>query len=713
MVRLTKEEAKQRIEKLKKEINRYRYAYHVLDKELISADALDSLKKELFDLEHKFPEFMAPDSPTQRVEGKPLKTFKKVPHERPMISFDDSFSEDDMKAWLLRLENFLGEKIDDAHDALREKPYRKGDRKPPVFYDELKIDGLAIELVYENGVLIQGSTRGNGLVGEDVTQNLKTIEAIPLNLLPSEEVAENLKKMGIDPNPYTLRPRRLVVRGEAFVTRREFERMNKEQMKNGQKPYANPRNIAAGSIRQLDPKITASRKLDSFQYALFTDIGQRFHEEEHLLLKAFGFKTNPHNKAVNSLKEIFEFRDYWSSHRGEIPYEIDGTVVVVNNNRIFNEAGVAGKAPRGAMAYKFSPKEATTKVLDIVVQVGRTGVLTPVAVMEPVQVGGVTITHATLHNDDEVERLDLRIGDTVIISRAGDVIPQVTGVLKHLRTGHERHFKMPERCPVDGGRVQKIGALTKCMNPDCGAKHRESLYHFVSRSAFDIRGLGPRILDTFMDEGLIADAADIFELKEGDIEALPRFGEKSAENIVREVGEKKRVVLSRFLYALGILHVGEETANVLAHEISNFKFRISKPGDVLKAFSKMSLDDLQDIPDIGPIVAESIYDWFRSGKNAKLLEKLEKAGVQIESSKPQTTSRKLQGQVFVLTGMLSSMSRDEAKDKIRGLGGDVSETVSKKTTSVVVGENPGSKYDKAKKLGVKILNEEEFRKLIG
>ncbi len=714
MVRLTKEEAKQRIEKLKKEINRYRYAYHVLDKELISADALDSLKKELFDLEHEFPEFITPDSPTQRVEGKPLKAFKKVPHERPMISFDDSFSEEDMKEWLLRLENFLGKSIGEAHEALHEKPYRKGDRKPPLFYDELKIDGLAIELVYEEGILVRGSTRGNGLVGEDVTQNLKTIEAIPLNLLPPDEVAGNLRKMGADPALYTLSPQRLVVRGEAFITKQEFDRINKEQAKNGGHLYANPRNIAAGSIRQLDPKVTALRKLDSFQYALFTDIGQRFHEEEHLLLKAFGFKTNPHNKAVNSLKEIFAFRDFWANHRAEIPYEIDGTVVIVNSNKIFDAAGVAGKAPRGAMAYKFSPKEATTKVLDIVVQVGRTGVLTPVAVMEPVNVGGVTITHATLHNEDEVERLDVRIGDTVVVSRAGDVIPQVTEVLRHLRTGHERRFKMPERCPVDGGKVQKIGALTKCMNPDCGAKHKESLYHFVSRAAFDIRGLGPKILDKFLDEGLISDAADIFELKKGDIEALPRFGEKSAENIVREVLEKKKIPLSRFLYALGILHIGEETAVALASATSNTKFQMSKPTGILKAFQALSLDDLQKLPDIGPIVAKSIYDWFHAAKNIKFLEKLEKAGVEIMKFQIQNPkSKKLAGLTFVLTGTLSSMNREEAKDKIRELGGDVSEAVSKTTTYVVVGENPGSKYDKAKKLGIKILNEEEFKEIVG
>ncbi len=698
---MTKAEAKNRIEKLKKEINKYRYAYHVLDKELISPEALDSLKKELFNLEYEFPEFLTPDSPTQRVEGKPLKSFKKVSHERPMISFDDAFSEEDMSSWFSRLENFLGRKVENSG------------KNFATFYCELKIDGLAIELVYEKGVLVQGSTRGNGTVGEDVTQNLRTIEAIPLNLLPPEEAALNLKKMGVDPRKYNLKPDHLVVRGEAFLTKNEFERINKEQAKKGEKIYANPRNIAAGSIRQLDPKITASRKLDSFQYALFTDLGQEFHEEEHLILKALGFKTNPHNKGVNSLKKVFEFRDYWADHRGEIPYEIDGTVVIINDNELFERAGVAGKAPRGAIAYKFSPKEATTRILDIKVQVGRTGVLTPVAEMEPVVVGGVTISHATLHNEDEVKRLDVRVGDTVIVSRAGDVIPQITSVLKDLRTGNERPFRMPSLCPVDGGRVVKEGALSKCSNANCGAKHKESLYHFVSRAAFDIRGLGPKIIDRFLDEGLISDAADIFELKEGDIEVLQRFGEKSAENLMKEVNEKKKISLPRFLYALGILHIGEETAIVLSHEISNFKFQISKPGDVLRAFSKMSLDDLQNISDIGPIVAKSVHDWFRSEKNIKFLEKLEKSGVEIEKIKPSEKNKKFRGQTFVLTGTLSSMSREEAKDILRAVGGEISESVSSKTSYVVAGDNPGSKLDKAKKLGIKILNEGELKKLIG
>ncbi len=702
---MTKAEAKKKIEKLKEAINHYRYAYHVLDEEVISPEVLDSLKKELFDLEHEFPEFMTADSPTQRVEGKPLKFFKKVAHERPMISFDDSFSEEDMKGWITRLENFLGKTVREAHGHPEEKW--------PIFYCELKIDGLATELVYESGVFIQGSTRGNGTVGEDVTQNLRTIEAIPLHLSPPEEVAADLKKMGIDPAPYVLNPRRLVVRGEVFLTKEEFGRINEEQRKKGNKEYANPRNIAAGSIRQLDPRIAASRKLDSFQYALVTDVGQHFHEEEHVLLKAFGFKTNMHNKGVNSLEEVFVFRDHWAKHRNEISYEIDGTVVMVNSNKTFAAAGVAGKSPRGAIAYKFSPKEATTNVLDIVVQVGRTGVLTPVAVMEPVNVGGVTITHATLHNEDEVRRLDVRVGDTVVVSRAGDVIPQVNYVLKNLRTGKEKPFKMPERCPVDGGRVAKEGALAKCTNPDCGAKHRESLYHFVSRAAFDMRGLGPKIIDRFLDESLISDAADIFTLKEGDLEVLKRFGKKSAANIVKEIAEKKKITLPRFLYSLGILHVGEETARLLAQAIAHSKFLASQPTGVGNSLASFSREKLQALPDVGPIVAKSIHDWFHREKNIGFLRKLEKAGVEIEFPKTHAASRKLRGRSFVLTGTLSSLSRDEAKDGIRVLGGEVSESVSSKTTYVVVGENPGSKYDKAKKLGVQIIGEAEFLKLLG
>ncbi|MFH0712547.1 MAG: NAD-dependent DNA ligase LigA [Candidatus Jorgensenbacteria bacterium] len=673
---MDKNEAKSRIEKLKRTINRYRHSRLVLNKEEISPAAEDSLKKELFDLEQKFPELITPDSPSQRVGGEPLKQFKKIRHETPMLSFNDAFSEDDMRSWLERLENYLGGKV------------------TPEFYCELKIDGLAIELVYEKGVLVQCSTRGDGLIGEDVTQNLKTVEAIPLSLKTESS------KLKI--------PAKLVVRGEVFLDKKEFERINREQAKKEEKAYANPRNIAAGSIRQLNPKITASRRLNSFEYALVTDLGQKTHEEEHEILHQLGFRTNPDNKRVASLEEVFKFRNYWENHRDKLPYEVDGIVVILNDDKVFGRAGAVGKAPRAAIAYKFSPKEATTRVKDIKVQVGRTGALTPVAEFEPVSVGGVTITHASLHNYDEVRRLGIEIGDTVIVSRAGDVIPQVTKVMKDLRTGKEKEFRMPDSCPVDGSKVIKEGAIHRCSNPRCGARHRESLYHFVSRAAFDIRGLGMQIIDRFIDEGLMVDAADIFALNKDDIRVLERFGEKSAENIAEEISKKKKVTLPRFLYSLGILHVGEETAALLAQQLMARNPQLAAPVKVLKAFQKLSLEDLQDIPDVGPKVAKSIYDWFRESRNVKLLQKMERVGVKIESYQSSVIGRKLKGKTFVLTGSMESMSRDEAKEKIRALGGDISESVSKKTDYVVVGDEPGSKLEKARELGIEVMDEKRF-----
>ena len=693
---MTKQEAKQRIEQLKKTINYYRYAYHVLDKSLISDEALDSLKRELFDLEQKYPEFITPDSPTQRVGGEPLKEFKKVQHPAPMLSFNDAFSQEEMKDWLERISKLL----------------TKEEIKKIDFYCEPKLDGLAIELIYENGILKTGSTRGDGIIGEDVTQNLKTIEAIPLKLLELKEVEKNLIKLGLDPKSYNLDLSRVVVRGEVIITKKDFEKVNKEQKKLGLLPFANPRNLAAGSIRQLDPKITAKRKLDSNIYILVSDFSQKTHQEAHAILQALGFKTNnKYNRYCKNLDEVFEFHDFWYKNREKLPYEIDGIVVQINDNKIFEKLGVVGKAPRGAIAYKFSPKEAETILEDIKVQVGRTGALTPVAVLKPVEVGGVTITHATLHNENEIKRLGVKIGDTVIVSRAGDVIPQISKVIKEMRTGKEKEFKMPKKCPVDGAPVIKDGAIYRCSNPNCGARHREFLKHFVSQKAFNIEGLGPKIIDRFLDEGLISDAADIFELKEGDIAVLERFGEKSAQNIVREIQAKKIIELHRFIYSLGILHVGEETALLLADkfQISNSKIQIK---DFIKQAQKWTIEELQQIPDIGPKVSQSIYDWFHNKRNIEFLNKLEKVGVQITNYKLQITNYKLKGKVFVLTGTLSSMSREQAKEKIRELGGEVSETVSKKTDYVVVGENPGSKYEKAKKLNIKILNEKEFLKLI-
>jgi len=672
---MDKKAVKERIENLKKIINQCRSSRLVLNREEISPEAEDALKKELFDLELQYREFITADSPTQRVGGAPLKKFKKVQREKPMLSFNDAFSEKDMEDWLTRVENYLGRKI-------------KQD-----FYCELKIDGLAIELIYEDGILTQGSTRGNGFIGEDITQNLKTIEAIPLSLQIPDD------KFQI--------PKHLIVRGEVFLTKKEFKRINKEQRKNGGKIFANPRNMAAGSVRQLDSKITASRKLDSFIYDAVNDLAGVTHEEKHQMLKNLGFKTNPDNRLVTSLKETFAFRDYWEKHREKLPYEIDGVVAIVNNNRIFDEAGTIGKAPRAAIAYKFSPKETTTIVEDIKIQVGRTGALTPVAILKPVEVGGTKISRATLHNYDQIQKLGLKTGDTVIISRAGDVIPQITKVLKELRGGNEKEFKMPHRCPVDSSRVIREGAFNRCSNPKCGARNRELIRHFVSRGCFNIEGVGPKIIDRFLDEGLISDAADLFQLKEGDIASLMGFGEKSAENIINEIRNKKTLPLNRFIYSLGILQVGEETANLLAQKFKNQNSKI-KIKEFINFYKNLSLENLREIPDIGPKVAQNIYQWVRNERNMKFLERLEKTGIQIQGQKLKAGRGNLAGKTFVLTGGLASMTREQVKEKIHQRGGDISESISKKTDYVVAGSEPGSKYKKAKKLGVKTIDEKEF-----
>lgn len=672
--------------KLRKLIDYHRTLYNTFDAPELSDAAFDALKNELEELERVFPDLVLPGSPTQAVGGKPLSKFKKVPHEIPMLSFNDAFSEEEMKEWVERVDRYLRENSQYTLEGAG-------------FYCELKIDGLAIELIYENGELVRALTRGDGSVGEDVTQNVRTIPSIPQKL---EALGERMV------------PKHLVVRGEIFIGTKELERINREQERQGLKPYANPRNLAAGSVRQLDPKITAARKLESFQYEIVSDTGFPIatHEEKHKVLASWGFTVNPHNRFERDLEGVFRFRNGWEKRRGELPYEIDGIVAIINDNSIFAAAGTVGKAPRGAIAYKFSPREVATVVEEINVQVGRTGVFTPVATLRPVEVGGIVISHATLHNEDEIRRLGLRIGDTVIVSRAGDVIPKITKVLPELRTGKEKEFHMPARCPVDGSRVIHEGALYRCSNPRCGARRREMLYHFVSRNAFDIRGLGEKVIDRFLDEGLITDAADIFTLQRGDIAALPRFGEKSADNIIAEVTAKKNVTLPRFLFALGILHVGEETALLLARALSDAAQQMTKPTDLARAMKKFSVEALEELPDVGPKVAASIYAWFRDEKNLELLARLERAGVQIAEYRLPTTLGKLSGKTFVLTGSLRTMTRDEARERVRRLGGAVSGAVSRKTDYVVAGADPGSKYDTAKKLGVEIIGEEEFLKLL-
>jgi DNA ligase (NAD+) len=699
---MNKEEAKERIEKLKEIINEARYAYHVLNKDLYPPEVLDSLKKELFDLEQKFPEFITPDSPTQRIGGEPLKEFPKVRHKVPMLSFNDAFSEEDLKNWEERNLKMIYPR-ESALDP----------RKSVVeYFCELKIDGLAIKLVYKNGILETGATRGDGYLGEDVTQNVKTIEAIPLSLLSIPKIIENLKNEGLfETIKYFEKgyPEEIEVRGEVFMHLKDFEALNKEREKNGEPLFANPRNAAAGSLRQLDPKITAKRKLDSFAYALITNLGQKTHEEEHKILKCLGFKTNPNTKLCKNLKEVTEFRNYWEKNREKLTYEIDGIVVTINQNDIFKELGVVGKAPRGAIAFKFSPKEGTTIIEDVIFQTGRTGIVTPVAVLRPVEVGGVTVSRASLHNEDEIKRLGVKIGDTVVVVRAGDVIPQVDRVIFELRTGKEKDIVFPEKCPNCETKLIKDGAYWRCPNKKCYALQKEKIIHFVSKSAFDILGLGEKIIEKLLDNNLIQDPADLFKLKVGDLRRLPGFDVLSEKNILESINSRKKITLPRFIYALGILHIGEENAKLLAHFLSQKK-KITKPSDLIEVTQNLKAIHYSAIPGFGEKVSQSVAEWFASEENKNYLKKLTEVGIEIVEEEKK--EGKLKGQVFAFTGELEKYSREEAKRIVESLGAETTDTVSKRVTILVVGKNPGSKLEKAKKLGIKTISEEEFYELI-
>ena len=660
---MTKSEAKKRIEKLKKTINHHRYLYHVLDKQEISDAVLDSLKHELYQLEKLYPEFLTPDSPTQRVGGKPLKGFQKVAHEFPMLSIEDIFTEKELADWETYVKKLVpNEKID--------------------YFCEPKIDGFAISLIYQDGIFKIGSTRGSGTIGEDVTQNLKTIESIPLCLRSDLRGRSDL-------------PHFVEVRGEVYMEKKDFEKFSSE--------YANPRNLAAGSIRQLDSRVASQRPLKFLAYGLITDLGQKKHSEEHQILKDLGFKTYP-GKECQNLSDILDFWQGMARKRDSLPFQVDGIVAVVNDNALFQKLGVVGKSPRGIRAFKFSPKQATTKIKDIKLQVGRTGAITPVAVLEPVTVGGVTISRATLHNEDEIKRLGVKIGDTVVVERAGDVIPAVIKVMGELRTGKEKEFKFPRTCPVCGSDLKKPEAevIWRCPNPNCPAKKQEFLYHFVSGKAFDIKGLGPKIIDKLIDENLISQPADFFGLEEGDLAVLERFGQKSAANLVSAIRYSKEVPLSRFIYALGIRHVGEETAIVLAQKFNT-----------IKKFREAAEQKSESLSDIGIEVSKSIYHWFDHKKNIKMIDDLLEAGIKISPLKKASTNKgKLSGKTFVITGVLSSITRIEAHKKIRLLGGRPLTSVSKKTDFLVVGANPSSKLEKAKKLGVKTINEEAFLRML-
>ncbi len=678
---MTRQQAKSRIEKLKKVINHHRYLYHVLDRQEVSESALDSLKHELYQLEQKYPEFITPDSPTQRVAGKPLKGFKKVKHSFPMLSIEDVFSEKELQNW----EDYLKRLQPTYH--------------PFEYFTELKIDGFGISLIYENGYFVCGSTRGNGRVGEDVTQNLKTIESIPLKLYLHQKISVpqiEKKLKGF------IKKGRIEVRGEVYMTKKDFERINREREKKGEVLHANPRNTAAGSIRQLDPKIAASRPLKFLAYDIITNLGQIKHSQEHQILPILGFKTNKGEKC-NNLEKVIQFWREATKRRETFPFQIDGVVAMVNDNKTFEKLGVAGKSPRGIRAFKFSPSQATTIIKDIKIQIGRTGALTPVAYLRPVQVGGVVVTRATLHNEDEIKRLGVRIGDTVIVRRAGDVIPDVVNVLPELRSGKERNFCMPKHCPICGAKtIRRSGeVIWRCPNKRCEAKRKKFLCHFVSKLAFDIKGLGPEIIDKLLEENIISSPVDIFTFKQGDLVLLERFAEKSAENLIEAINQSKKISLSMFIFSLGIFHVGEKTASDLAYYFGN-----------LERFKKAALKDLKNIPEVGEIVAKSIYNWFQKKENLKLINDLIKAGVEIKRQKAKGKRQKLKGKIFVLTGTLDLITRNDAKGKIRFLGGEVSESVSKNIDFVVAGKEPGSKYKKAKELGVKIIREKEFLKML-
>lgn len=658
--------AKQRIFKLRSEIERHRYLYHVLDTQEISDGALDSLKNELVQLEKEFPQFISPDSPTQRVGGQPLAKFIKVKHVRPMLSINDAFSQADMDEWFERLQKLTSQKLE--------------------FFCEVKMDGLAMSLFYEHGKLVRAATRGDGLVGEDVTMNIRTIESIPLVLRDEKNIL----------------PKHVEVRGEVYMSKDVFAKLNKDLEKKGEKTFANPRNAAAGSIRQLDPKLAAGRQLKFMAYDLVTDLGQHTHQQVHEFLKKIGFRAGDYLRVCQNLSEIFNFFNELAKKRAKLPYWIDGIVVLVNDVYTFQKLGLTGKAPRGIVALKFPAEQVTTKVRDIIIQVGRTGVLTPVAVLEPVSVSGSTVSRATLHNADEVKRLDVKIGDTVVIQKAGDIIPDVVQVLVNLRTGREKKFIMPSECPVCGFRVKKPEGEVNfyCTNKNCFAVQKEALYHFVSKDAFNIDGLGPKIIDKLIEVGLIKDAADIFDLKPGDLEPLERFAEKSAQNLISAIAAAQTIELAKFIYALGIRHVGEQTAIALAERFGTLKKIMSATPEVLA-----------DVNDIGVVVAKSMYDYMHYEKNILFLQRLLDKGIKLQSMN-RNLSTVLNGKSVVVTGTLPSLSRDEAKKMIRTAGGSFSSSVSKQTDYVLAGENPGSKYDKAQKLNIRILTEKDFLDLI-
>ena len=664
--------AKQEIEELRDKIRHHDYRYYVMDDPDISDAAYDRLMNRLKALEAENPTLITPHSPTARVGGTPRAGFQTVPHARAMLSLDNAFS----------------------YDVLRDfdRRVRAGSGREKIEYvAEHKFDGLSISLQYENGILVRGVTRGDGMTGEDVTPNVKTIRTVPLRVDPAI-----LRKAKL--------PGDFEVRGEVLMTHKAFEAMNRQQEQSGGKIFVNPRNAAAGSVRVLDPSIAAQRRLEFFAYYLLVDGEEPFprHSDSLQTLKQLRFRASDDWALCEGIDGVIKYCDAWEPKRTALAYEIDGVVVKVNSTGIQHELGHTSKAPRWAIAYKYPARQETTVVNDIRVQVGRTGTLTPVAVLEPVQVGGVTVSRSTLHNMDEIERLGLQIGDTVLIERAGEVIPHV---LKVVKEGAQRKpFRMPKNCPECGSAIHKAEdeVAYRCVNAACPAKRKESLLHFASRHAMDIDGLGDKIVDQLVDKGMVKDVADLYSLKLDDVAGLERMAEKSAQNLIDEIAGSKKNSLARLIYALGIRMVGERTGQLLAAHFSSL--------DELAAAKD---EQLFEVGEVGPKVAASIAEFFSEAANQRIIKKLDKAGVRPTAEKRVLKSQKLAGKSFVFTGGLANRSREDAGQLVMQHGGKISSSVSKKTDYVVVGTDPGSKHDKAKELGLAILTESEFEKLIG
>lgn len=665
-------QAKKEVERLRALIRYHDQKYYVQSRPEITDQEYDRLLDALKKLEQEFPQLLIPDSPTQRIGDQPVEGFQVVRHRVPMLSLDNTYSGGELREFDARVKRFL-----------KAQKVR--------YLVELKFDGVSVSLTYRSGALLQGATRGDGEQGDDITGNLKTIRSIPLTLAL--------------PKGVTL-PKLIEVRGEVYMPLPAFEALNRQREKEGEPLFANPRNAAAGSLKQLDPRIVAQRHLKVFFYGVGAVEGKAFKTQHEVLefLKQVNLPVNPHFKRCEDIEEAIQFCDAWEPKREKLEYDIDGMVVKVDDLDEQRRLGFTAKSPRFAIAYKFPAERALTQVLDIEVNVGRTGVLTPVANLKPVLIAGSTVSRASLHNEDEIKRKELRIGDWVLIEKAGEIIPQVVEVVKSKRTGKEKAFRMPQQCPVCAGRVMRDEeeVALRCVSLSCPAQLKERLIHFAQRSAMDVEGLGDVLAQQLVTQGLVKDDGDMYHLTREKLLTLERMGEKSAENLLKGIEISKGRGLSRLLFALGIRHVGETNAQVLARHFGS-----------LEKLSRASAEELTQIPEVGPVVAASIAEFFQAPQNLRVLEKLKAAGVTMEEERPQQVSSRLSGQTVVFTGELNNCARHEAENLVRLHGGVVGDAVTKKTSLVVVGSSPGSKYEKAKALGVKVIDESEFKKLVG